>query len=49
MSGKSAGGKRMGRVRRRTYVALCRALESEPPPAIVKMCRGWLGVQLVVV
>lgn len=30
----------------RTYVALCLALGSEPPPAIVRCVVGWWEVQL---
>lgn len=33
----------------RTYVALCLALGSEPPPAIVRCVVGWWEVQLGVV
>jgi hypothetical protein len=49
VSGEGAGAdwERSGRGGAGTYVALCRALGSEPPPAIVKMCRGGWGVQWV--
>jgi hypothetical protein len=49
MFGKSAGAERVRWVELETHVALCRALGSEPPPAIVNMCGGGLVVQLGVV
>jgi hypothetical protein len=47
--GRAVGGERLRVRRAETYVALWRALGSEEPPAIVKMCRGGWGLQLGVV